>query len=156
MNLDKLLANDNATGFIYRGSNPNKKIITFPGAMRKIPISYGPFNQEGSLDGVLISVGGADKTIHLQIQNGGIKYTGIHTDRETARRLARHLFEPVRVKGIGRWMREENATWTLKSFKVQGFDVLRSSDLRDAVEELRAVAGSDWNKLDNPVMDFDA
>lgn len=149
--LDRLLADDNATGYIYAGSKADEKIIAFPGVTRPKPISYGPFNQEGTLDGVLVSVGGADKTIHLQLQNGDIKYTGLHTDRDTARRLAKHIFEPVRVSGTGRWLREENATWMLKSFKVQSFEVLQSSDLRDAVEELRAVEGSDWKKLDDPI-----
>jgi len=149
--LDRLLADDNATGYIYGGTDPEEKIIAFPGVTRPKPESYGPFNQEGTLDGVLVSVGGADKTIHLQLQNGDIKYTGLQTDRKTARELAKHIFEPVRVSGTERWMREEDATWTLKSFKVQSFDVLQSSDLRDVVEELRAVEGSDWKEIDDPI-----
>ena len=149
--LDRLLAEDNATGYIYGGSNLKDKIIAFPGVTRPKAVSYGPFNQEGTLEGVLVSVGGIDKTIHLQLQNGDIKYTGLQTDRETARRSAKHIFEPIRVIGTGRWLREEDATWTLKSFKVRDFDVLQRGDLRAAVEELRAVQGSGWKALEDPI-----
>lgn len=149
--LDKFLAEDNATGFIYAGADTDNKILSFPGVSRHTPTIYGPFNQEGTLDGVLVSVTGADRTIHIQLQNGDIKYTGLQTDRETARRLAKHMFEPVRVSGIGRWQRDEEANWVLRSFKLQGFEVLRSSSVREAVEELRAVDGSDWKHVDDPI-----
>jgi len=149
--IDRLLADDNTTGFIYADDDQDKKIIAFPGITRPRPVSYGPFNQDGTLDGTLVSIGGTDSTIHLQLQNGDIKYTGLDTDRETARRLGNHLFEPVRVSGTGRWLREEDGTWTLKRFKVQDFEVLQSSDLRDVVEELRAIEGAEWKDFDDPV-----
>ena len=141
--IDRLLAEDNATGFIEDDAS-NAKVIAFPGATRPKPQRYGPFNQEGSLDGLIVSVGGTDATKHVQLQNGDTKYTGLETDQEMARRLARHLFEPVRVFGTGRWLREEDGMWTLRSFKVRDFTVLREESLREAVEGLRAVEGSDW------------
>ncbi|MBA3324179.1 MAG: hypothetical protein H0T41_02485 [Rhodobacteraceae bacterium] len=146
--IDRLLADDNATGFI-EGSNA--KVIDFPGAARPRPQQYGPFNQEGSLDGLVVSVGGADATKHVQLRNGDIKYTGLETDLETARRLGKHLFEAVRVSGTGRWIREEDGAWTLKTFKVRDFVVLRDESLRKAVEGLRAVEGSDWKSMADPV-----
>lgn len=149
--IDRLLADDNATGFIYAGDDPGEKVVAFPGITRPKPVSYGPFNQEGTLDGTLVSIGGTDRTIHLQLQNGDIKFTGLYTDRETARRLAKHIFEPIRVSGTGRWLREEDGAWTLKSFKVQSFDVLQGSDLRDVIEELRKIEGSEWKDFDDPI-----
>ena len=65
--IDRLLADDNATGFIYEDSDQGDKVIGFPGVTRPRPTSYDPFNQEGTLDGILISIGGADRTIHLQL-----------------------------------------------------------------------------------------
>jgi len=149
--IDRLLAEDNATGFVYEGDDQTAEIIAFPGVTRPRPVSYGPFNQEGSLDGLLISVGGADQTVHLQLQNGDIKYTGIDTNRDTARRLAKHMYEPVRIFGTGRWMREQDGNWVLKKFRVESFTVLQADDLKDAVEQLRRVEGSDWKTMDDPI-----
>jgi hypothetical protein len=149
--IDRLLADDNANGFLYEDEEPAAKVIEFPGATKPEPVSFGPFTQDGTLDGVLMSIGGADKTIHLQLQNGDIKYTGLETDRDMARRLAKHLFEPIRVFGPGRWLREEDGTWTLKRFRVQSFAALRGDDLRDAIKELRTVEGSEWKGMDDPI-----
>ncbi|MBU4527965.1 MAG: hypothetical protein KUA43_13180 [Hoeflea sp.] len=153
--IDRLLADDNATGFIYEGENQTAQIIEFPGIQRPKPVKYGPFTQDGSLDGVLVSVTGADQTIHIQLQNGDLKYTGIETDRETARRLAQHFFEPIRLHGVGRWMREDDGTWVLKRFKVHSFDALKNLELADVVEELRSTEGSKWSKMEDPLAALD-
>ncbi len=153
--IDRLLADDNATGYVYEGESPTAQIIEFPGVKRPKPVKYGPFTQEGSIDGILISVTGADQTIHLQLQNGELKYTGIETDRETARRLGHHLFEPIRLHGSGRWMREEDGIWTLKRFRVATFAILKNHDLAEAVEDMRAAQGSHWAEMDEPIAALD-
>lgn len=142
--IDRLLADDNASGFLYEDNDQGAKIIAFPGVTRPRPVQYGPIRQEGTLDGILVSVGGADKTAHIRLQHGDMKYSNIDTDRDTARRLGKHLFEPIRVFGTGSWLREEDGTWTLKRFKVDGFEALKADDLRDVLEELRRVEGSEW------------
>ena len=149
--IDRLLADDNATGFLYEDNNPGAKIIAFPGVTRPRPTTFGPFSQEGSLDGILISVSGADQTVHLQLQNGEIKYTGIDTNRETARRLAKHMYEPVRVFGTGRWLRDQEGKWLLKKFKVESYTVLATNDLKDAIDKMREIKGSEWNDMDDPI-----
>ncbi|MBK8210226.1 MAG: hypothetical protein IPK78_09860 [Rhodospirillales bacterium] len=149
--IDHLLAADNAVGALYEEvQGHTAQIIAFPGRTRPKPARYGPFNQEGSLDGFLVSIGGVDKTISLQLQNGDIKYTGCETTREIARQLGKHCSSPVRIHGTGRWLREEDGTWTLKRFRVQSFEVLRREDLKEVVERLRAVEGSAWRELDDP------
>jgi len=149
--IDRLLAEDNATGFVYEDDDASAKIIAFPGVTRPKPTTFGPFNQEGSLDGILISVSGADQTVHLQLQNGEIKYTGIDTNRETARRLAKHMYEPVRVFGTGRWLRDQDGKWILKKFKVESYNVLASDDLKDAIDQMRNIEGSEWKTMDDPI-----
>lgn len=153
--IDRLLAEDNATGYVYAGSNQSAQIIEFPGVKRPKPVRYGPFTQEGSIDGILVSVTGADQTIHLQLQNGNLKYTGIETDRETGRQLGKHFLEPIRLHGSGRWLREEDGSWTLKRFKVRGFDTLKASALVESLEVLRAVQGSHWAEMDDPLAALD-
>lgn len=149
--LDRLLAEDNAAGFIYENDDMGAEIIAFPGNKRPRPISYGPFNQEGSLDGLLISVGGADQTVHVKLQNGNTTYTGIETNREIARRLAKHMYDPVRVFGTGRWLRDTEGNWTLKKFRIDHFDLLMGTDLATVVHHLRQIEGSDWKALPDPI-----
>lgn len=149
--IDRLLAEDNATGFVYEDEDESAKIIAFPGVTRPKPTTFGPFNQEGSLDGILISVSGADQTVHLQLQNGEIKYTGIDTNRETARRLAKHMYEPVRVFGTGRWLRDQEGKWILKKFKVESYKALAADGLKDAIDQMREIEGSEWKDMDDPV-----
>ena len=149
--IDRLLAEDNATGFVYEDEDESAEIIAFPGVTRPKPMSYGPFNQEGSLDGILISVSGADQTVHLQLQNGKITYTGIDTNRETARHLAKHMYEPVRIFGTGRWLRDPKGTWILKKFSVDNYAVLAADDLKDVIDQMRDIEGSEWKNMDDPL-----
>lgn len=143
--IDDRLANDNAVGrvFIEGGeAAAPAELLAFPGRERPKPLSYGPFTQEGSLDGILISVGGKDETISIRLQNGDITYSNCETNRTIARELGKHLFEPIRIHGTGRWMREADGTWTLRGFRVHRFEALQKESLRQAVTALRAVRGS--------------
>ena len=149
--IDRLLAEDNATGFVYEDDRENTKIIAFPGVTRPKLATFGPFSQEGSLDGILISVSGADQTVHLQLQDGEVKYTGIETNRETARNLAKFMYEPVRIFGTGRWLRDHEGSWILKKFKVESYHVLADDGLEDVIDQMRKIEGSEWKKMDDPI-----
>ena len=154
--IDRLLAEDNAAGFVYEDENISAEIIAFPGITRPRPVVYGPIKQEGSLDGILISVSGADETVHLQLKIALLKYTEIDTNRDTARRLAKHMYDPVRVYGVGRWLRDEEGSWVLKKFRVDSFSVLAPDDLSDAVEKMRSIEGSEWKEMDDPLSELKA
>jgi len=149
--INRWLEEDHAEGCIYEGEDENAKVIDFQGANRPKPITHGPFNQEGSIDGELISVGGADATVHLQLQSGEVKDTGIETDRDTALRIARHIYEQLRIFGIGRWLRDREGNWVLKKFRVDRFDVLENDDLKDVIDRMREIEGSGWKRMDDPI-----
>ena len=155
--IDARLANDNATGSIFfdgeDGAAP-ADILTFPGRDRPKAQSYGPFTQEGSLDGLLISVGGKDETVPLRLQNGETVYANCDTTRAIARDLGKHLFEPIRIHGTGRWTRETDGTWTLLRFRVARFDVLEKDSLHDSITALRAVRGSGWKDIVDPLAEL--
>ena len=156
--IDKRLANDNATGRILvegeEGISEPVTLLIFPGRDRPKSQSYGPFNQDGSLDGILIAVGGKDDTVPLRLQNGEITYTNCDTTRAIARDLGKHMFEPIRIYGTGRWMREVDNSWTLIRFRVHRFDVLGKDSLRDTVTALRAVGGSGWKDMTDPLAEL--
>ena len=157
--IDTRLANDNAIGRIFiengDGGDNLTELLAFPGRDRPKSQSYGPFTQEGSLDGLLISVGGKDDTIPLRLQNGDSTYSNCDTTRAIARELGKHLFEPVRVHGTGIWLRERDGTWTLSRFRVHRFDVLAKDSLRESVGALRAVRGSGWKDISDPLAELD-
>lgn len=150
------LANDNAIGRILEETEGQNlaKVFVFEGRDRPEPLTYGPFNQDGHLDGLLISIGGKDETISIRLQNGEITYSHINMNRTIARELAPHLFEPVRIYGVGRWMREANGDWTLQRFRVHRFEVLKQGTLREAVTALRGVKGSGWSEIDDPLAEL--
>jgi hypothetical protein len=156
--IDNRLANDNAVGWIFEdgGDSGTTELLAFPGRTRPKQQSYGPFTQDGHLDGLLISVGGKDETISLRLQNGEVVYSNCETSRTIARDLCRHLFEPVRIYGNGRWKREENGQWTLLRFRVSRFDVLENVNLRDAVTALRKIGGSGWADVVDPLAELAA
>jgi hypothetical protein len=156
--IDDRLANDNAIGrvlFEEEGRGATAELLAFQGRDRPKAQSYGPFNQEGHLDGVLIGVGGKDETISVRLQNGEITYTHCDTTRAIARELAKHMFEPVRIYGTGRWLREANAEWTLIRFRIYRFEALGTDSLRETVAALRAVPGSGWKDIDDPLAELD-
>ena len=152
--IDRLLAEDKATGILYKGESTGAQIIAFPGVTKSKATPYGSFKQEGSLDGILISVGGADETAHLQLQNDEIKYTNIVVDRDTASSIAKHLYKPLRIFGTGTWFRDQEGGWVLKKFRVNqsdGYKALIDDDLINVIEQLRAIEGSGWKNFDDPI-----
>jgi hypothetical protein len=155
--IDNRLANDNAVGRVYveGREGPTAELLAFPGRTRPKAQSYGPFNQDGHLDGLLISVGGKDETISIRLQNGDTTYSNCDTTRIIARELGKHLFEPVRIHGTGRWTRETDGKWTLARFRVHRFEVLGTDTLHGTVAALRAVPGSGWKDIKDPLAELE-
>jgi hypothetical protein len=142
--LDTMLRNDNATGTLEDGEGAI--IVPFPGKTRVLPPTYGPFSQEGALEGQVIRVGGKDDSVPINLRDGARVHTGLSTTREIAKRLGQHLFaETVRVTGTGRYTRHADGVWELVSFKISDFEILDDAALNDVINKLRAVQDSDLN-----------
>ena len=147
--IDKKLATDNASGILMEASGA--EIIPFPGINRLTEPEFGPFNEAGSIDGVVFRVGGQTKSVpvHLQTRSGFEPHC--HATRDVARELARHIFGPeLRCSGIGRWYRDKTGNWDLRNFAISDFTVLDNRPLTEMVAELRAVEGNGWRKVDDP------
>ena len=145
-----MLREDQAAGFVYKNGDQGQIVVTFEGATRLEP-TFGPFWEEGSLEGILIRIGGEGDTKHLQLKQGTRKYSRIEADEETARLMRNYLFEPVRIVGRGRWKRNEFGNWDLLKFQVKSFKPLDNSDLEEVVAQLQSIKGSDWSKMDDPI-----
>jgi hypothetical protein len=141
--LDASLARDNATARLIGEAGGD--VIAFPGRTRVPPERYGPFREAGSLDGVVIRVGGrADKIPVLIMDAHGAEYA-CSTSVELSKQLAAHYRgATVRVHGVGRWVREGSGSWTLQDFAIERFDVLDDAPLTTVVAALRAVEGGEW------------
>lgn len=141
------LAEDNAVGKIVRGSS---EVIQFPGGIRIVERSLGPFEQVGTLDGEIIQIGGRDETINVHLRTAEDVVQCV-TTKAIARRLAQHLFgPPVRLTGVGMWSRSESGKWTLRKFTVQDFDALDQTSLPKLFESLRAKLGPGSSGRPNP------
>jgi len=114
------------------------------------PVVFGPFNQEGTLDGIVIMVGGKSDPVPVHIEQGSAVYN-CHAKRDVAIALGRHLFQSeLRVRGKGRWTREAEGTWTLNRFTIQNFKVLDDEPLSAVVAKLREIPGSGWREVADP------
>jgi hypothetical protein len=148
--LDEMLREDNATGTLSDG--PGGVIIPFPGRNGPEPLVYGPFREDGTIDGQLIRVGGKDETVPVHLRDGAIIHTGLVCTPEIARRIAPHLYGPtLRVHGTGTWVRTGAGVWELQRFRISDFEVLDDAPLLTVVGNLRKVKGSDWSTVPDPV-----
>lgn len=149
--IDGMLADDNATGVIEtKLETEMAKIIEFPGKNRESSERFGPINQAGSVDGVLIRIGGIDETVPALLLEEGTKQHHCTCNRDVARRLAPHLFGGIlRARGNGRWQRDDFGNWVMEKFIIQDFQILDESRLSDIVSRLRSIP-SDLQSLDDP------
>lgn len=150
--IDKLLADDNTSGSLIRDG---AEVIQFPGVNKPKPRTYGPLTEIGTIDGVLVGVLGADRSKHIHLRVGAETWKHISTnDEELAKALGRCLYEPIRLKGVGTWVREEEGRWELKRFEVKEFDALRRETIGDAFNNLRQVEVSDWSKMEDALAEL--
>lgn len=147
--LDEMLRRDNAYGALEDGS---AVIIPFPGKRRPEPVIYGPFRQEGTLDGQVYRLGGEDETKHVHIRDGKRRFSCLTATEAMAIRLREHLFGAVlRFHGVGTWFRHDNGTWELKAFRVADFEELEDAPLETVVERLRKAGPGELGQSADPV-----
>lgn len=148
--LDDLLRADHATGSLV--SDSDAVIVPFPGRERHEPPVFGPFKQDGTIDGQVIRVGGRHATIPIHLRDGAVIHSGLYANAEIARRIAQYYLGPtLRVHGTGTWYRMGGGCWELRSFKIADFQVLDDAPLDEVVQRLRRVQGSTWNEVPDPV-----
>jgi hypothetical protein len=145
--INRKLKQDSGTGVLYHGE---AEIIRFPGKEAAEPISFGSFTQPGSLDGMLIRLGGTGERVPVSVQSEG-RVWRCEATRTLAKQLAHYLFEgQLRLFGQGRWFRDDMGVWQLERFQISHFEVLDSRPLTQVVAELREISGSEWTSVTDP------
>jgi hypothetical protein len=142
--LNRKLATDNASGTLVEELEPNApaaRVLDFPGRKMFVESEYGPLTQAGTLQGVVIVVGGESDPVPVHIEDGAQVYV-CRAKRPIAKELAAHIFgQPVRVEGNGRWFRDAMGLWIMRSFQIASFVVLEDTTLSNVVATLRQVPG---------------
>jgi hypothetical protein len=140
--INNMLLEDNGTG-VYMEDN-GAEIIRFPGKeYEKLKISS--VQQYGEIDGEVIRIGGSKEIVPIILQVEGREISGCHTKRSMAKELAKNLFEPVRLFGMGRWDRATDGEWNLVHFIVDHFQALEESTLSKTIIALRGLRG-EWGE----------
>lgn len=150
--LDEMLRRDNGYGAL---SAHDGNVLTFPGKRRTNAAVFGPFRQEGFIDGEVYRIGGKDETKHINIRSGDQDISCLIATADVALRLRHHLWGgPIRFHGTGSWMRHEDGVWELKTFRVSDFEPLSDAKLEDVVLALRNVAAPTFHSRSDPFTDW--
>lgn len=145
---NKRLKQDNCVGLLCE--EDGAEIIRFPGREEEERVSFGAFNQDGSLDGRAILIGGIGDPVPVHIQQGEVVYNCV-ASREIAATLGPYIFHyEMRVRGTGRWLRDEEGAWIMQRFRIFSFQLLDEQTLDNVVAGLRNVPGSGWRDVANP------
>lgn len=148
--IDQKLSEDNASGLL---ETEMTRVIEFPGRNRSKTEVFGPVVQPGTIDGVLIRVGGRDATVPVYLLEGEIIHK-CNSNREVAKRLAPHLFGgTLRVHGFGKWNRDSFGNWVMERFNITDFTPLDDSNLSVAVAKMRSIT-TDLHSSDDPLKEL--
>ncbi|MGH9334958.1 MAG: hypothetical protein ACRD21_14555 [Vicinamibacteria bacterium] len=150
-NIDRLLETDQAVGVLEESDGG--KLVEFPGRARREKLDFGGVTQTESIDGIPIRIGGKEEWVPILLQTEKAEViSGAYAKRELAKEIAPHLFtDVIRVHGRGRYHRTPEGVWLLDRFTITDFEVLDSSPLRDVVERLRKIEGSEWPEVEDPL-----
>jgi hypothetical protein len=144
---NEMLRSDNADAELQLGG---ADILEFPGRRAVRPPKLGPFQQPIERDGVLVRIGGKDRTAHAIIEDPEGATWSFEVSRALAVDLARHLFgSPIRIVGTARWLRDENGAWVHNALKGESYSELDGDSLETAVLRIRDLSNGHW--VDDPL-----
>jgi hypothetical protein len=127
--LEALMRTDNARGTLSFGG---ERIIMFLGVDAVIAERIGPIHEATTVEGQVTRVGGTDKTLHALL---------LDDDGTTLRLTTRSRDKD----------RNEMGKWELAELHLETFEPVPTRTLVEAVSELRAVEGSGWSSMPDPL-----
>jgi hypothetical protein len=151
--LDELLRADNASGSLT--GDADSLVIPFPGRTRPEPQTFGPFLQDGFLDGQVVELNAKSDPCRVQLRDGGVLHTRLTASREMVHKLGQFIDGPdIRAHGTGNWLRLGDGAWKLQEFEIVRFELLEEKPLVEVVADLRRVKGSTWGDVPDPVREL--
>jgi hypothetical protein len=110
--------------------------------------------QAGSVDGVIIKIGGNEETIPVLLRDQEGKLANCYIrGHANAKNLARHyLGQPLRVHGTGTWLRMPQGKWELESLLIQSWEELDSTPANDIFHQLGQIEDNGWRSMEQPLL----
>ncbi len=143
--IDMRLADDSATAVLRA---PYDTVIQFAGKSKPVSEVLGPVIEAETIDGEIIQIGGRDETISVHIRDRDRHDICIcTTTRDRGRRLARLIFQQVRVHGQATWIRANNR-WKREHFLIDSWSELTEQTLEDVIRQLRDVPTPNIGNID--------
>jgi hypothetical protein len=141
-NINRKLRDDNAVGTVHEEAGT--EIIRFPGREEDGDDAI-IVREQGTLDGEVIRVGGKTSLIPVTLQAEEQTLSYCFAKRPIAKELATRLFEPVRLFGVGRWVRDRNGIWNLDNFLIDRFEALSDEPLSSVLVSIGAIERGEWS-----------
>ncbi|MDP1873183.1 hypothetical protein [Phenylobacterium sp.] len=150
--LNKKLAIDNTFARYTVAANDADFGLDFPGIEAPKPVEIALVEQPGFITGTVQGIGGktiSEKGVSVFVDTGDTVHA-CSAPIAVARDLGAFILrEPRRLEGFAGWQRDENGTWTLKRFTIQGHFPLERATLGELIEQFRAVP-SDLSEIRDP------
>ncbi|WP_256669768.1 hypothetical protein [Pseudomonas sp. BC115LW] len=143
--INELLSQDGKKGEL---KNPAGAVIyPFPGSKKNRPDKELIIDQESTVTGRVIKIGGRDDTIPLLLKDSdGTEYRCTVKGEDLAREISSYyLGDPIEVTGKGRWRRTHEGRWILENLIVTAWTAL-STDW-DAAYDLMGKLASGWRDV---------
>jgi len=142
--LNRRLREDETEGEIF--PEGGAAVLPFAGATAPQPVAFSGILKAGSIDGVVIRVGGTLEAINVGIQSSAGLLSKCVTSKAVAKALAGHMFDDeLRLHGSGRWSRSDEGQWSLQKFVISHFEVLDPTPLNEVLADLRALGKGAWH-----------
>lgn len=122
-------------------------IYPFPGGRKAEPVKELVIDEECSVSGQVIKIGGKDDTIPLLLRDSdGIEYHCTIKGEALAREISAHyLRDPIEVSGRAKWRRTMEGLWVLDQMTVKAWTPL-SNDWEAAYDAMTGLA-SGWQNV---------
>lgn len=153
--LNVMLREDNAVGRILVAANEYdfEEALYLAGREIPMPKPIGPFTEPATIKAMLYRIGGRDQSAHAQMMDdAGRNWNGVLThDQAREMASAEGLYRWFLVHGHAKWIRTDSGEWDLKEFRITKFSRLPEDSLKEEIKKLRAIEGSQWKEIDDPI-----
>lgn len=143
--INDLLAQDGRRGEL---KNPDGAVIyPFPGGRKVKPVKELIVDQDSTITGQVIKIGGRDDTIPVLVKDpDGREYNCTIVGADLAKEIAAHyLGGQIELSGKGRWKRSAVGVWELVNLNVKSWSAL-SDDWDKAFASMEMI-GLGWSGI---------